>query len=220
MFPALALLAGHVLSQQRPAAMRKHLIVPALCWLALLVASFFVRRWASADTPLATLQTLGHHVALASLLFLIGAACAWRFLVLERLTSAIIVLSLASLAALTLVQVGYNPYAQLKSSKSIVATLAPTPDTEVFSVRYYDQTLPFYLHRNVVLVDYVDEFALGEKIEPAHWIPTLDGFVIRWHAAHRALAVMTEDTYQQLKTQGLPMRIVYQDPRRMVVAKP
>ncbi|WP_166642096.1 ArnT family glycosyltransferase [Paludibacterium purpuratum] len=220
MFPALALLAGHLLSRQRPAWLLKHLLVPVLFWLSLLVATFFVQRWVSPDTPLAVLRPLAHYTALGALTFLLGAACAWRFLALERLTAAVIALSLASLASLTLIQVGYNPYAQLKSSKEIVAMLKPTPDTEVFSVRYYDQTLPFYLHRDVVLVDYVDEFELGEKTEPTRWIPTLDGFAVRWRAAHRALAMMAGDTYQQLKAQGLPMQIVYQDPRRMVVAKP
>ncbi|MBV8649218.1 glycosyltransferase family 39 protein [Paludibacterium sp.] len=220
MFPALALLAGRALADQRPAMLFKHMIVPVCLWIALLVASFLVRRWVSADTPLAVLQSLAHHVQLAAVVFLVGAACAWRFLALERLTAAVIMLSLASLAALSLVEVGYNAYAQLKSSKEIVQTLHPTADTEVFSVRTYDQTLPFYLRRDVVLVDYVDEFELGEHIEPSHWIPTLDGFVARWQAAPRALAFLSEDTYQQLKAQGLPMRIAYQDPRRLVVAKP
>ncbi|BEV73620.1 glycosyltransferase family 39 protein [Paludibacterium sp. THUN1379] len=220
MFPALALLAGHYLSRQRPSVLMKHLLVPLLFWLALLVTSFFSHRWVEADVPLSALQPLARHIALGALVFVLGTACAWRFLVLERKTAAVIALSLASLSALTLAMIGYNPYAQLKSSKEIVQLLQPTPDTEVFSVRSYDQTLPFYLQRPVTLVDYVDEFELGEKIEPAKWIPTLDGFVLRWHGSHRALAMMSADTYQLLKAQGVPMRVVYSDPRRLVVAKP
>ena len=40
------------------------------------------------------------------------------------------------------------------------------PGTRVYSVGYYDQTIPFYLGRTVTLVDYWDEFSPGLKREP------------------------------------------------------
>jgi 4-amino-4-deoxy-L-arabinose transferase-like glycosyltransferase len=220
MFPAMALLAGHYLARSRPSQLSRHLILPTLVWAALLALESFVSRWQSNDVPLAVLRHLAGFTAFGALAFLLGAACAWRFFALERKLAAIIALSLASLVALSLTTIGYAPYAEMKSARDIVHTLHPDADTEVFSVRYYDQTLPFYLGRSVTLVDYVDEFDLGEKAEPQRWIPTLDGFVSRWQAAPKALAMMASDTYTELKQRGLPMKVVYQDSRRMVVAKP
>jgi len=90
----------------------------------------------------------------------------------------------------------------------------------VFAVRAYDQTLPFYLRRPVILVDYRDEFDLGQKREPERWIPTVDGFVSRWLAEPRAAAYMTSPTLAELRRRGLAMRVVFEDPRRVVVVKP
>ena len=115
----------------------------------------------------------------------------------------------------------HNGYGQLKSA----ALLAPIlkreipPDTPVFSVRAYDQTLPFYLGRQVVLVDYIDEFALGELQEPDRWIKTLDEFVARWQSLPQAAAYMERGTWMELQQRGLPMRIVFEDQRRVVVTK-
>ena len=220
MFPALALLAAHVMTQARPSSLIKHLILPCLVWLGLLALYFFTDRFVSPDLPVTVAHHMAANIALGALAFLLGAACAWRFLSLERKSAGIIALSLGSLVALTMVATGYDAYGQMKSSQQLVKRLPMTPDTEVFSVQYYDQTLPFYLQRNVTLVDYRDEFSQGEKIEPQRWLPTIPAFMARWHQAPHALAMMTEGTYQALKRAGLPMTIVYQDSRRMVVAKP
>jgi hypothetical protein len=72
----------------------------------------------------------------------------------------------------------------------------------------------------VVLVDYEDEFAPGQQREPDRWIPTLDEFVARWQAAPQAAAYMGVITWVELHRRGLPMRLVFRDPRRVVVVKP
>jgi 4-amino-4-deoxy-L-arabinose transferase-like glycosyltransferase len=220
MFPALALLAGHYLSHTRAQALGKHLLLPALVWLGLLFAYPFSTHFSGPDVPLAVIHHFAGYIALAAMIFLLGAACCWRFLVLDRKLGAVLLLSLASVAALMLVAAGYDNYGELKSSRALVASLRPSRDTEVFAVRFYDQTLPFYLQRNVTLVDYIDEFELGERAEPTRWIPTLDGFISRWQAAPRALAMMAPDTYEQLNQRGVAMRVVFRDARRLVVSKP
>jgi len=220
MFPALALLAGHYMARMEARRLCKHLIIPSVCWLALLVLCAFTRRFASDDTPVEIIQHFARFIAPAAVVFLIAAACAWRYLLLDRKRSAVLLLALASVVSLTLVAIGYNGYAQLKSTRAVVAAIQPSADTELFSVRTYDQTFPFYLRRNVTLVDYVDEFELGENTEPSRWIPSLEGFVVRWNAAPRAMAMMQDDTYETLQKEGVPMRVVYRDTRHLVVSKP
>jgi hypothetical protein len=123
---------------------------------------------------------------------------------------------------MTMAMTGHDSYGQLKSSKRIVHAIGQYlhDDTELFSVRMHDQTFPFYLRRAVTLVDYRDEFALGQDIEPARWIPSLAEFESRWRKAARAAAVMHPQTYDELSRNQLPMQVVYRDARRLVVVKP
>jgi hypothetical protein len=103
----------------------------------------------------------------------------------------------------------------------MAATLEPLidADTPIFAVREYDQTLPFYLGRDLTLVDYEDEFSLGEAAEPERYIPTLDAFVERWQALPQAAAYMDFPTYLELQQRKLPMRAIYTSSRRVMVVK-
>lgn len=223
MFPALALIAGRYLSQLRPSQLRWHLPLPMALWLAFLVAAPFLDRWVSPNAPREALRSFIQVLALAAVLYLLAAVPAWWVLRRGRSLAAVALVAFGSVLAVTVGLIGHDRYGgQLKSSKAVVPQLAPylQADTEVFSVRYYDQTLPFYLRRPVTLVDYRDEFRFGQEAEPTRWLPTLEAFVVRWHSLPRAAAMMTQDTYQQLLKQQLPMRIAYQDAYRLVVVKP
>ncbi|QOZ82588.1 MULTISPECIES: glycosyltransferase family 39 protein [Chromobacterium] len=222
MFPALALLLAPTLQRMPSAALKKHLLPTLLLWLAALALYPFVDRFASEDIPLDVLHGFAHFVAAAALLFLVCAAVARRLLGRERKLAALCWLAFGSLLAVSVAAAGHDSYGRLKGSKEIVRQIQPylNADTPVFSVRYYDQTFPFYLGRPVTLVQFVDEFEFGESQEPQRWMPRLEQFVAAWNAAPRALAMTDPATYQELQAQGLPMRVVYQDPRRLVVAKP
>ncbi|VTU22368.1 Undecaprenyl phosphate-alpha-4-amino-4-deoxy-L-arabinose arabinosyl transferase [Variovorax sp. SRS16] len=222
MFPALALLLAFRLRDVPAAVLRWHLLVPALAWVIVLVASTQSARFASPATPAEVLAPLASAARVGGALFLVGAAVAWRFLGNGRITAAVLSLALGHFAATTVVLQAHNDFGQLKSAASLAAVVRPLldADTPVFAVRTYDQTLPFYLQRNVVLVDYVDEFALGEQREPGRTIATLDDFMARWRALPHAAAYMSPLTWVELHERGLPMRVVFQDLRRLVVVKP
>jgi len=223
MFPALALLAGRCLTRIDPAHLKRHLLLPAALCLSVLAAVPFVGRFVSAGAPLEILQPFAHMLALAAILFLLPAAVAWRLLGRGRKLAAVALVAFGSLLAVTVGLRGHDYYGgRLKSSKAVVPQLASylQADTEVFAVRYYEQTLPFYLRRPVTLVDYRDEFSFGQDAEPSRWLPTLEAFIARWQALPRAAAMMSLGTYQELQQRQLPMRIAYQDPNRVVVVKP
>jgi len=219
MFPALALLAGDYLSRITARSLNKHLLLPVLFWLCILLLYPLARRFTGPDIPFAAIAPMARWLAVSSGFFLLCAACAWRYLRMERKLAAVFFIAMASVVSLTGAALGYDSYGQLKSSRALVAQLHPDAATSLFSVRYYDQTFPFYLRRNVTLVDFVDEFELGERTEPERWIPTLDEFIVRWQAAPSALAMMTPDTYAELTRRGVAMRVVYRDTRRMVISK-
>lgn len=223
MFPALALLGGRTLATARAASLKKHLVLPLLAWGAASTAYLFVGTLPDdPGTPAEAYRELSLYLSCAGLAFLVGGAMAWRALNSGRTQPGVMWLTAASLAALLLCNTGHDAIGRLKSSKALVEAIGPSlpADAEIYSIRMYDQTFPFYLKRPVIQVEYHDEFTFGQRVEPEKAIPSLGEFVVRWRSAGHALAMMDEDTYNELSRQGVAMKTVYQDVRRRVVAKP
>ena len=61
---------------------------------------------------------------------------------------------------------------------------------------------------------------MGLKAEPELRIAKLADFAAQWLRPGEALAIMQPDTYESLRAQGLPMQLLHQDPRRVLVRKP
>ena len=222
MFPALALLVALQLRRTSARALRWHLLLPVLAWVVVLIASTQADRFGSADTPKAVVLALGSALFVGSLLFLAGALTAWWCLGRRHITAAVLSVALGHFAAMTVLLQAHDAYGQLRSADALSRVLLPLigPDTPVFAVRSYDQTLPYYLRRNIDLVEYVDEFAFGQQHEPAKAPATLDQFVARWQSLPQGAAYMRSDTWRELRERGVPMRVVFEDPRRLVVMKP
>ncbi len=218
MFPPLVLLLAPRLQAAGARRLARWLAVAALAWLALLAATPFAARWTSAQTPAAVIEPLARGLGAAALVFLVGALVAALALRRGARAGAVAAMAVAHLLALFVALAAHDPFGQLKSSDAL-ARLVP-PDTPVFAVGEYDQTLPFYLRRDVTLVAIVDEFDLGERLEPARWIPTLEGFVERWRQMPRAAAYLSRDTLAALRRRGVDGRVVFTDPRRIVIVKP
>jgi len=220
-FPALALLAALRLREARPAALGWFLLAPALLWALALAASTQVDRLAMPNTPADLLVPMIQAVRWGALIFLAGAILSLWSLRKKCVTAAIVSLAFGHFLATILLIQSYDHYGQLRSADKIARALTPLigPETPVFSVGVYDHTLPFYLRRNVTLVAYVSEFAFGQAQEPERWIRSLDDFARQWKALPQAAAYMSPSLWTELSQRGLPMHIVYQDPRRLMVVK-
>jgi 4-amino-4-deoxy-L-arabinose transferase-like glycosyltransferase len=105
------------------------------------------------------------------------------------------------------------------SAKQIAAALAQQAPagSPVYSVASYQQSLPFYLKAPVVLVDYRDEFALGLALTPSAGIATLQEFSRRWESLSEGFAVMPRFVYDRLSAQGMPMRVIGEFPRELML---
>jgi 4-amino-4-deoxy-L-arabinose transferase-like glycosyltransferase len=116
---------------------------------------------------------------------------------------------------------GAGSVAPLYSGASLAAQISPAimPGTKFYSVRTYDQTLPFYLGHTMTLVEERGELDFGLRMEPQKGIATLDAFSTRWLTESAALAVMEPDTYALLRAQGLPMVIRASSPGRLIVSR-
>jgi 4-amino-4-deoxy-L-arabinose transferase-like glycosyltransferase len=102
-----------------------------------------------------------------------------------------------------------------------LARALPTvpPDAAVYSVRTYDQTLPFYWRRTVTLVAYRGELDYGLRQLPGAEIADIDQFVERWDTGPNAYAIMDTNTFAWAKDRRLPMREIAHDANRVLVAR-
>lgn len=91
------------------------------------------------------------------------------------------------------------------------------PNVPVYSVRQFRHTLPFYWGRELTLVDYRGELALGLDQAPHAGIASLEEFKQRWIAAPDALAVLPVPLYHDLRKAGLPMHLTAQTAETVVV---
>lgn len=221
MFPALALLAGAWLERVDASRLARHLLLPVAGGVAVIAAAPFADRFATGETPAAVLRPMAMLMAIGAALFVAAAAWAWHALHHGRKNAATLIVSAASLVAVTLGMSGHDSHGSLKSSEQAVEALASElgPADPVFSVAMYDQTLPYYLRRDVTLVAWSGELAFGQQRDPQRWIHTVGEFEARWRALSRGAAMMPRPLYLQLRGSGLPMRVVHEDPRRVVVVR-
>ena len=142
----------------------------------------------------------------------------------RNLRLATVVIAVAGYCAVQALMLGHDPLGRYASGIDHVAAINAelTPQTVIYAVDRYEQALPFYLRRTMTLVDHTDELEFGLQQQPALWIPTIDGFLTIWlegHATGRnAIAIMPPATYADLTQRGVPMRVIGQDPRRVIVS--
>ncbi len=94
-----------------------------------------------------------------------------------------------------------------------------TPETRLYAIKIYDQSLPFYLKRTLTLVEYVDEFEMGQKAEPAKYIAAVKDLPAAWSMPGPAIAIIQPDSVNELKALGFSFEIIYQDQRRVAIKK-
>ncbi|MBU1235815.1 MAG: glycosyltransferase family 39 protein [Gammaproteobacteria bacterium] len=222
LFPALALLLGDFLNRVSRRALLAHMSsLAALALLCLILVPRIANR-ADAVTPADVMTRYGHWLTAAAAVWLGGTLVsillAWR----ERKTAAVMTLAAASLLAGFGVLLGHDTFNRTMSSHYVASQVKPllTARVPFYSVRMYEQTLPFYLDRTVTLVSYQDEFAFGIEHEPDKWIPTQEAFIQRWMADRDAFAIMNQGVYNELRQSELPMTEIARDPHRVIVRKP
>jgi hypothetical protein len=95
-------------------------------------------------------------------------------------------------------------------------------DAPLYSLGLLDHTVPFYLEKNSVMVNFQDELAFGIAQEPERWIPTLEEWLQVWQnpTLQHAFAIMSHALWRELKSQNISMEVIAQDELRVLVRKP
>jgi 4-amino-4-deoxy-L-arabinose transferase-like glycosyltransferase len=222
LFPALALLVGDWLARVRGRTLARLILPVAVIALSGAIAAPFIAHFGSEKVPAALYRVFDKWV-LAGALALLAASCvAIAFARRERIAAAVIALGCGGVLLVQLVMTGHQALSPSYSTAQVAGLIKPLlgPDTPFYSVRTYEHTLPFYIKRTVTLVDYRDELDFGLRQQPELQIPTVEEFESRWRSDRKALAIMGPDVYLELTQDGLPMRLLAEDSRRVIVAKP
>ncbi|MFC5474062.1 glycosyltransferase family 39 protein [Paraherbaspirillum soli] len=222
-FPALALLiACHLdnASNKAVIASASLLLLPAVVGLAL---CWKIPSLAKDAYSLPLLQAHVPWVFAASVIAFIGGIAAIRLARRQR-EWAVVALAASGFVAGQLLMAGHDPQGRYSAGIDLVPAIQAemTPQTTLYVVGKYEQSLPFYLRRTMTMVQHMDELEFGLGQEPQLWIPTIDAFVVKWTADQAAgkkdIAIIRPENYQELQQRGVPMRVIGQDPRRVVVS--
>ncbi len=163
-------------------------------------------------------------LVVALIVFAVGTTIAACFLWRNSRVSkrwAIAIVAFANVFMVDRINTGYETLSPLQSGYALSQSISThlTPETRLYAVSTYDQTVPFYLARNFTLVDYVDEFAMGQKSEPERYIARLDDFPPAWNAPGSAIAIIAPQDVDKMHGLGLQFEIIHESPRRFAILK-
>jgi hypothetical protein len=117
----------------------------------------------------------------------------------------------------------YEAFTPSLSGYNLAQKVRPYLDakTAIYAVQGYEQSLPFYLQRKVIIVNLAGEldFGLYEGHEDIHWHPLMDTFLKEWTASDNAVAIMSPESYKNLQGLGVLMTKVFQDLRWVIITR-
>ncbi len=222
MFPVLGLVIGVYL---------RNVDARRLAWLALPV--FPVAIWgayAAWQAPMTKAQEdfsrplydeMSLWVIAAALVIAASTLIAFFALRYHRKWLGVLLMAMGTIVGVEFIERGYEQISPLQSGANLAQSIRSflKPETRLYAVEIYDQSLPFYLKRTLTLVNYVDEFELGETREPGNWIKRLEDFPAAWNAGGPAIAIIQPGDVEKMKLLGLSFEIIHQDPRRVAIRK-
>ncbi|HET7306326.1 MAG TPA: glycosyltransferase family 39 protein [Gammaproteobacteria bacterium] len=223
LMPAFALLTGRELARhERKSLTSAAAITLALGAACLIYAIRYLPHLHSHTVP-ATLYARMAPWAIAAAIVLIVAAAAGFGLIRRRPAAAVTLIALGWLVSVQVLTSGGQALSPVYSTRYLVAQMdgIDTRGAPFYSVKEYEQSLPFYLKRTVIPVDYQGELAFGiqRRKNPGRYIVDMATFEQRWRADPRAFAIMSRDDYHALRQTGIPMRVIARDPQRVIVTK-
>lgn len=221
LMPAAALLIGREAALLSPRQRRREIgYLAALGAVGLFVFVEVVEQINKATSVFDLYENFSHWAEPAAIVLFLGAAFEWwrRGSALSALAGT----ALCGFVASHLLIAGATELTPLNSAHELAQKIEPfiTPQSRLFSVGMYQQTLTPYTGRTWTLVAYQDEMAFGIEQEPQRWISNLHDFENAWRDTADAIAVMRPSTYDELLRDGLAMKQIAVFPDKIAVAKP
>src|SRR6185369_9195618 len=106
-----------------------------------------------------------------------------------------VVAALGTILGFQALMMSYSALPPLRTSKPLVAAIRPLvgPETQLYSVDQYRQSVPPYLGRTLRVVRYRGELDFGFSQDASYYVPTLDAFITEWSKAANALAFVAPE---------------------------
>lgn len=107
-----------------------------------------------------------------------------------------------------------------RSSYKLVQTIKPLigPQTELFTIGQYRETLSPYLGRTMTVVQFQGELEFGLTEEPSSGL-TGDAFLAHWNASTNAVAFMAPGVLEEWRSRGLQGKVIGGDNQTLVVSR-
>jgi 4-amino-4-deoxy-L-arabinose transferase-like glycosyltransferase len=223
-FPALALLVANYLEAGTRRSRMVTASMMAVAGVALLATVPFMKKMSGHAGEEVLYQAFQPWVLAAGFIALTGGALAVVYARQMQRDLMVVVLAITGFATTEMLLAGFEPLGHARAGAHMLPAIQAElkPDTKIYSVGTYEQSLTFYLRRAVVLVDYTDEFLFGLEQQPELTIPTVPAFAAQWTrdaaAGVRDVAIVSPSVFTDLRQKGVPIRVVARDSRRIVIA--
>jgi 4-amino-4-deoxy-L-arabinose transferase-like glycosyltransferase len=224
-FPFLAMLIGYYLASTPGRKIAWYVLpIPAIALIIAYVLHTLPAKKARNPFELGLYTEYGEIMVAAFVVFAIGTAvavaCFWRNTKVSR-RWGVAAVAAASVFMVQRIDSGYETLSPLQSGYGLAQSISQklTKETRLYSVNTYDQTLAFYLGRYSTLVDYVDEFEMGQKSEPGRNIPRLENFPAVWNRAGPVIAIIPPQDVDKMRGLGLDFEVIHESPRRFAIMK-
>lgn len=109
-----------------------------------------------------------------------------------------------------------------RSARDLVAAVKPYvhPQTELYSVGQYRETISPYLERTLIVVEFTGELQFGLAAEPGKQAAADPrAFVARWGASTDAVAFFGPKLWEAYRQHGLPGRVIAADNYTVAVSR-
>ena len=127
----------------------------------------------------------------------------------------------ASILSFQALMMSYSALPPVRTAKSLVAATRPyiRPDTALFSIGQYRQSIAPYLGRTLRLGLYEGELEFGVTHTSGQYIGTLEEFASEWQRKSDAIAFIEPELVAQLDQRGIPLRILAHDDRSVAISR-
>lgn len=217
-FPFLALLAGVKLAKN--SHFTSSIFFTGILAITVAIVAWKIIDFAKPDTPISIFIEYRPWLIAASIS--LAGACIFSFLYRQKHYIAIPVIALFSMLSFQLGSWGYQSHSSLRSTKAMADVIRSIPgqkNVNIFAINLFDYSLPYYLKRNITVVGFKGNMEFGIGREPDKWVSGELEFLPLWLEAKQALAILSLHTYQAWQKHKMPMKVIYQSPRRIVVSK-
>jgi 4-amino-4-deoxy-L-arabinose transferase-like glycosyltransferase len=215
MFPPLAVVVGVYLAE-RAGFLRSMAVITAILVSLVSVGVLIYSAIHNSFIP----QAATVWAAIAVVVMLVAVYASWSEQRTDVTAPAVVIAAAAAFGwQCFMTALGIVPPA--RSARDLVADVKPYvhPQTQLYSVGQYRETISPYLERTLTVVGFEGELEFGLHAEPGKQMATPADFVTRWDSSTDAVAFFGPKVWDTYRHRGLPGRVIAADNYTIAVSR-